>query len=544
MTPEHPCARCRERLPWFAAGALSPSERDEVERHLATCDACRREAALWREVGPALQGTLASPPPDTGEDEAWRALRARLPRRRTVTVMSREELAEMNTLDPSPTGAPASGSSRRPPRRPVLAVTAFVLLVALSAALFAVLSSRGHLGNSSAAATMTVAATPASTVPTVTSCAPGQINVRLPSHSDLLDVSMVSATDGWAVGQIWDRQQSNSLPQTLITRLVNCRWSVVGRSISSAALTDIAMTAPDDGWAVGMTAGSASLYAWQPDQLILLHYTHGAWQRVPLNDGHFLVGHVLRMISPSEGWLYLIYQGAPGSILYHYQNGVWNRVPLPSQLQSRVVYDLAASGPNDCWLVANTDPTHNNSPIIAHYTNGHWQFWSGALFAGLAPRLDTVRIVAPASVWVLGIYSYQNATGSTAGPFILRYDGSRWIRVTVTGLGSSPPEFAFWTTAIALPTGGVLLLGSGNITQGPDNPNVHSSQHTLPLRCTGNTCRLETFPLATISLVFGVSLYSPTQGDAVGCTPDPATQSCNGLLLAYDNGSWSILPGQ
>lgn len=545
MTPEHPCARCRERLPWFAAGILSHTERAEIEQHIAGCDACLREAALWREVGPALRSILASPPSDTGEDEAWRELRARLPRRRTVTTMTRKESIEMSTPDPPPTGAPTSDSSRISPRRPLLALTAFVLIVALSATLFAVLGSRVHPGRTSVAATITVAATPATTVPTVTSCAPGQITAHLPPHADLLDVSMVSATDGWATGQIWDpKDQPDSLPQTLIAHLVNCQWSAVGKSILSAALTNIVMTAPDDGWAVGMTAETGGPYYWNPNQLVLLHYTHGAWQRVPLNDSQNLAGHTLRMISPSEGWLYLIYQGAPGSILYHYQDGVWQRVPLPSQLQSRVVYDLAASAPDDCWLVANTDPTHNNNPAIAHYSGGQWQFWTGALFAGLAPRLDTIRIVSPDSIWVLGIYSYQNASGSTAGPFILRYDGSHWIRVTVTGLGGSPPEFSFWSAAIAMPNGGALLLGSGNITQGADNPNVHSSQHTLPLRCTGDTCRLETFPLPTINLVLGVSLYSPTEGDAVGCTPDPATQSCTGRLLAYDNGAWSILPGQ
>ena len=539
MTPEHPCAQCRERLPWFAAATLSPSERDDVERHLAGCDACRREAPLWREAGPALRDVLDSPPPDIHEDEAWQALQARLPQRRAVEFITHKERADMSTLD-TPPAARSPGTSPLRRRRPPLAVAAAMLIVVLSATLFAVLGSRiRHGQNPQLAATITPAAT---ATPTTTSCAPGQITAHLPPHADLLDVSMISATDGWAVGQIWD-PQSGTLPRTLMAHFARCQWSQVGPGIASASLLNVAMTSPDDGWALGTTAQPAGPQAWQPDQPILLHYTHGAWQRAQLTNGHQLRGQLLRMISPDEGWISLTYTNTQGSILFHYQNGVWARVPLPPQLQGADISDLASSAPDDWWVVANISPNHIN-PVIAHYSAGHWQFWGGALFSGLMPTLYTVRIAPPASVWVLGTYSYQNATGSTSGSFILRYDGSRWTRVTVTGLGSPPPEFSFWSTALVSPDGGMLLLGSANFPQVPDNPNVHSSQQTLVLRCAGDTCHMAAFPVQGIIFVSAVSLYTPTQGVAIGCRLDPVEQFCFGILLAYDGGAWSIVPGQ
>ncbi len=80
MTSPYACARCRERLPWYAAGSLPLGERAEVEEHLASCDACRREVALWRAVGSALDGMdeVAPEPPAALEDVTWRGVQSRI----------------------------------------------------------------------------------------------------------------------------------------------------------------------------------------------------------------------------------------------------------------------------------------------------------------------------------------------------------------------------------------------------------------------------------------------------------------------------------
>lgn len=428
-------------------------------------------------------------------------------------------------------------------RRPLLAVVAVALIVALSITLFNVLgfSSRHGTGPKVAATSAVATATP-STVATMTpsaACSTGQNTVHLPKYADLFDVSMVSPSDGWAVGQIWDASQSGQLPQTLIMHLQNCQWLAVGPGTSSAALLNVVMTSPDDGWAVGATALPSGPHAWQEDQLILLHYTGGKWQRVYLAGSQQYEGAVLRMISPGEGWLLLPFAGA----LYHYLNGAWTQVPLPKQLHTLSIADLAASASGDCWIVGDTN-SDRTSPVVAHYTAGHWAIWTNTIFGGHPATLGVVRIASPQSVWVLGTYSAQDSQGYYGRPLILHYDGAHWSIASVANLGTPAPDFSFWTTDIVAPNGDVTLLGSESLRSVPDNPNVHSSQRTVALRCTGTTCQAAVFPLENVIFVTAVSLVTPTQGTAVGCEQTSASGPCAGALLAYDNGNWSILPGQ
>ncbi len=49
------CQRTRALIPRLIDGDLSPEERSEVDRHLATCDACRDEQAAARRALDALQ---------------------------------------------------------------------------------------------------------------------------------------------------------------------------------------------------------------------------------------------------------------------------------------------------------------------------------------------------------------------------------------------------------------------------------------------------------------------------------------------------------
>ena len=54
------CLQVRDRLTDFALGLLTTPEATEVERHLAWCPGCRREAAELHEG--AVQMALALPP--------------------------------------------------------------------------------------------------------------------------------------------------------------------------------------------------------------------------------------------------------------------------------------------------------------------------------------------------------------------------------------------------------------------------------------------------------------------------------------------------
>jgi len=86
-------------------------------------------------------------------------------------------------------------------------------------------------------------------------------HVPTPTGVDLLDISMVSASDGWAVGRL---DSADGVDGGVIARYQNGQWTVTNRYPGLEWLQSISMVSPTDGWAVG-------------DRGALLHYQNGAW---------------------------------------------------------------------------------------------------------------------------------------------------------------------------------------------------------------------------------------------------------------------------
>jgi len=150
---EYSCAECRERLLEYVSGGLSPDERHRIERHLATCAACRREADLWRAVGDAFAEGERRVPTDTSAAAGWAAVRSRLAaptpttstpaRRNLMRPDTRTDTQSDTSAQAGP--APARLIERPAPRwRPYAAVAAVLLLGLLSAVLFGVFGQRGR----------------------------------------------------------------------------------------------------------------------------------------------------------------------------------------------------------------------------------------------------------------------------------------------------------------------------------------------------------------------------------------------------------------
>ncbi|HEX6122874.1 MAG TPA: zf-HC2 domain-containing protein, partial [Ktedonobacterales bacterium] len=81
MRDETPCARCRERLPWYAAGQLGADERERISEHLRACAACRQELAEWRAIAEGVKASSRAAQPTRAFEESWARLAERLPAR-------------------------------------------------------------------------------------------------------------------------------------------------------------------------------------------------------------------------------------------------------------------------------------------------------------------------------------------------------------------------------------------------------------------------------------------------------------------------------
>ena len=150
-----------------------------------------------------------------------------------------------------------------------------------------------------------------------------------PNGQSLNGVVMLSATEGWAVGN-----------NGTILHFIKGAWATVA-SPTLQSLHGITW-ANGDGWAVG-------------DGGTLLHYTNGAWQlgSVPTTT---VLNSVAFSANGQEGWIV----GTKGTIL-HFSKGAWKTVPPVVSANLRAV-NLLADG--EAFAVGDC-------PVL-HEANGVW----------------------------------------------------------------------------------------------------------------------------------------------------------------------------
>ena len=133
-------------------------------------------------------------------------------------------------------------------------------------------------------------------------------------------VQMLSATDGWAVGLKSITISSGDInTDPYIIHYNGSSWQEVAEpSVTGGGqINAISMDSATDGWAVGQLQGQTGPVA--PG--LLFHYVNGQWVNVPLSIGVDLVA--VSMVSVTDGWAIGDAYGANGSPIIHYVNGVW-----------------------------------------------------------------------------------------------------------------------------------------------------------------------------------------------------------------------------
>ena len=137
---------------------------------------------------------------------------------------------------------------------------------------------------------------------------------QAPAGNIALDaLSMVSADEGWATGEVNPDIDDTSLPSAAILyHLVNGQWQRLPQTYPGEELTSLSMDSPSDGWAGGWGwLGSPVIATTRP---LILHYTGGAWQPVDIPALDALVppnaaalgadlGISFQMVGPQVGWM-------------------------------------------------------------------------------------------------------------------------------------------------------------------------------------------------------------------------------------------------
>lgn len=335
----------------------------------------------------------------------------------------------------TPTPDPAPRRSRSRWRGPLAAV-ATVLLVAMAASVFAFMSARSAgTGNGKHAAKAT--RTPG--VTRVAAIQPPNTFLPMPANAYLTDISLSSAHDGWAVGGIINSTlpplpgQPAIAAQGVLVHYHDGIWMSARDSFPNISLDGVSMLSASDGWAVGRVGNASGTDRYTG--AVLLHFTGGHWRMVSAPALANTHPRVIRMLSPDFGYITgeMDVANADKSIdqfefVAVYQNGEWKtiRVPFANAPVAAFTTQTVMVSPSEGWTSAVEDLTkpggvQNQRATIYHYLNGVWT--KSLTIEGWVTSLNAA---SPSDVWALAV---QCVNCTEPMPRIEHYNGSIWERV-------------------------------------------------------------------------------------------------------------------
>lgn len=495
------CASFAAILPVLDEPATDTSEAAEASAHLATCAYCQARMNDYYRLDTAMRRYLS--PSGT-------------PHPRTEDIMSHlidDAGSAQSTTEAAQPPRPAP-SEPRPGRvrhfaSGLGAFAAMLVIVVVAATLFYQHTHTGQGG-----------VTPV----------PG-------SQSWLEDISMVSPTEGWAVGYtISPSGDSAQKDPVVLMHYQDGVWTPVETSLHGR-FTSISMDSATDGWAVG---GSA-----------IIHYDGQSWKQVSLHTS--LQMERIQMVSKTEGWI--VGSDLTDGIL-HYNGYAWTAQPLPASLElggQRTIdlQDLSMVSATEGWASGEVNEILSLNPgqsmqapaagVILHYTNGQWKVESTFDQA----KVTTISLASATEGWASGMFEKttttqangQTTSSTSISPLLLHYSNGIWTQVS--GPSSSVDGFIqvrsfsdtnSWATAGANRDTGMAFLWHYD--------GIQWLQADTPV-LKGNY------------VIYSITMPSPDEGWAVGAHDLPEDQGIalgNGayrptitpVILHYLNGVWSV----
>ncbi len=239
----------------------------------------------------------------------------------------------------------------------------------------------------------------------------------------LTSVASISATDAWAVGDVYDQALGDQL--TMTQHWDGSAWRVASSPSPSAfynTLTSVSAVGAGDVWAAGYTIDET--YEWNP---LLEHRSGGRWRVVagaPL-DPEYGALYGIAAVAPDDVWA-VGFQGSPffTTLTEHWDGSTWTKVPAPSPGVYAALYAVSANGPDDVWSVGYQRTGDRYVTVTLHWDGSSWSQVPSPNPSSVS-FMKGVATAGPGLVWAVG-YS-ESIAGSR--PFVERWDGSSWTVV-------------------------------------------------------------------------------------------------------------------
>jgi hypothetical protein len=307
-------------------------------------------------------------------------------------------------------------------------------------------------------------------------------------------ISMVSPTDGWAVGSGGDIMHFDGTSWTNYT------------TPTTSNLWSIDMVNANEGWAGGISG-------------LMLHYQNGTWTRIQPNPTTFTI-EAIHMLSASEGWAV----GYNGTIL-RYNGSAWTQQTSPTTENLLGVHMISS---NEGWA-------SGNEGTLLHYMNGTWT----QVPVPTGRNIRDVYVFASGEGWAVtdspGTKLYLSGAGGTPTVVPTASRTATSILPTVTLPAASA------TSSPVLPTG-TSVLPTGTAALPTQTAGLPSSTRTAPAATRTSIVSTATAPAATAT----ISQATPTACTVTFTDVQPTDTfypfirclACRGIIGGYADGTF------
>lgn len=242
-------------------------------------------------------------------------------------------------------------------------------------------------------------------------------------RAGLQRVFMVSASEGWAVGNLdWASPTTENTSAAFILHFQGGHWHLQGTF--DGTLQSLWMTSATDGWAVGSQGTEIGT-------TFLLHYDGQTW--TPVSAPGAGLSEVM-LTSPTTGWAIGFaagtYIGQFSSLLLHYNGGSWNAVTCPA-VDSFTA--LALDAATDGWLVGSRN--QSTQTIFAHYTGQGWAEVETPISGNPHATITSLAVTSASEGWAIGVLQGDASAGGTPSTLYLYEQQGQWTQVVGPNAG-------------------------------------------------------------------------------------------------------------
>jgi hypothetical protein len=248
--------------------------------------------------------------------------------------------------------------------------------------------------------------------------------------TSLVAVSAVSTTDAWAVGS---RISPLETFRPLIEHWDGTRWSKVpspqvGPS-NSVVLSDVSAVSATDAWAVGERFSPLGRVS-----AVVEHWDGTRWTKMAIPHPGRVNDSDLRgvsAVSTTDAWA--VGRSRNNALIIHWDGTSWTKVPAPrpGPINNNYLFDVSAVSATDAWAVGSR-PINISSELEQHALIEHWDGTRWTKVPNPSPgqpntnELFAVSADSPTDAWAVGFRSSVFPDIGPAKSLLEHWDGTSW----------------------------------------------------------------------------------------------------------------------